>query len=300
MRAVSRGRWRKREWDVNENEAESWHVDHTALRRPPQAFEKRSRRAARKNTVLATRYGVNRKTVAKWKGRPFSSDLQTRPKNPRSLTLNDEVIILAYRWRTRLSLDDSLVRLRRLMPQLSRSALYRCLEYGLSKIGRTNVSPPLTSVSLAGPFRFEITADVVDLGGLGVPVLLAVEQVTKLAYGEMVEATPNNTVAFLARLVAEFPQKIDAVTTEICPAFVHVREAFGEYMRAVGPHPFAVLVGGWAPKLARIKGASPRSGCDGGGHRLDAEGVEGAAQIVGERRQAELGAHIGEAAHQAP
>jgi hypothetical protein len=34
---------------------------------------------------------------------------------------------------------------------------------------------------------------------------------------------------------------------------------------------------------------------DGGGHRLDAEDVEGAAQIVGERRQAELGAHIGEA-----
>ena len=36
----------------------------------------------------------------------------------------------------------------------------------------------------------------------------------------------------------------------------------------------------------------------GGGHRLDTEDVEGAAQIVGERRQAELGAHIGEAAHQ--
>jgi hypothetical protein len=197
--------------------------------------------SSEKNTVLATRYGVNRKTVAKWKRRSFSSDLQMRPKNPRSLTLKNEVIIVAYRWRTRLSLDESHVRLRRLMPQLSRSALYRCLErYGLSKIGRTNVTPPLTSVSLAGPFFFEITADDVDLGGLCVPVLLAVEQVTKLAYGELVEATPENAVAFLARLVAEFPQKIDAVTTEIGPAFVHVREAFGEYMRYVGPHPFAV------------------------------------------------------------
>jgi hypothetical protein len=76
--------------------------------------------SSEKNTVLAT---------------------QMRPKNPRSLTLNDEVIIVAYRWRTRLSLDESHVRLRRLMPQLSRSALYRCLErYGLSKIGRTNIS----------------------------------------------------------------------------------------------------------------------------------------------------------------
>src|SRR5208337_3981355 len=97
-------------------------------------------------------YGVDRKTIAKWKARKFSSDVQMGPKNPRSkfLTLDDEVIILAYRSRTRLSLDDSLVRLRRLMPQLSRSALYRCLERnGLSKIGRTNVSPPLTSARAA-------------------------------------------------------------------------------------------------------------------------------------------------------
>jgi 2-polyprenyl-6-hydroxyphenyl methylase/3-demethylubiquinone-9 3-methyltransferase len=38
------------------------------------------------------------------------------------------------------------------------------------------------------------------------------------------------------------------------------------------------------------------SGRDGGGHRLGAEDVEGATQVVGERRQAELGAHVGEAA----
>jgi hypothetical protein len=29
-----------------------------------------------------------------------------RPKNPRSLSLKNEVIIVAYRWRTRLSLDE--------------------------------------------------------------------------------------------------------------------------------------------------------------------------------------------------
>jgi len=176
-----------------------------------------------KNTVLAKRYGVDRKTIAKWKARKFSSDVRMGAKNPRSkfLTLDDEVIILAYRWRTRLSLDESLVRLRRLMPQLSRSALYRCLErHGLSKIGRTNVSPPLTSASLAGPYRFEITANDVALPGdiLRVPVFLAVEEVTKHAYGEVVEAT----------------------TTDTRPAFAHLREAFGEDMPAIRPHPFAV------------------------------------------------------------
>ena len=174
-------------------------------------------------------------------------------KNPRSkfLTPDDELIILAYRWRTRLSLDDSLVRLKRLMPQLSRSALYRCLaRHGFSKIGRTNVSPPLTSASLAGPYGFEITANDVALPGdvLHVPVLLAVEEVTKHVYGEVAEATPENAAAFLTRLVAEFPQKIDAVTTDIRPAFVHLTGAFGEDTSArsshpspaKGPHPFDV------------------------------------------------------------
>jgi hypothetical protein len=202
-----------------------------------------------KNTVLAKQYNVNRKTIAKWKPRKFSSDVRMGPKNPRSkfLTLDDEAIILAYRWRTRLWLDDSLVRLRRLMPKLSRSALYRCLErHGFSKIGWTNASPPLTSASLTEPYRFEITYNSVALfgGDFGVPVLLAVEEVTKHAYGEVAGPTPENAVAFLARLVAEFPQKIEAVTTDIHPAFAHAIDAFDERKhtlgRLPGPHPFAL------------------------------------------------------------
>jgi hypothetical protein len=169
------------------------------------------------------------------------------PKSPRPkfLTLEDEAIILAYRWRTRLSLDDSLVRLRRLMPKLSRSALYRCLKrHGLSKIGWTAKCSPLTSASQAGPYRFEITDNSVALhsGVLGLPVFLAVEEVTKHAYGEVAGPTPENATAFLARLLAEFPQKIDAVTTDIHPAFVHAIDAFDERKRTLGrlpgPHPF--------------------------------------------------------------
>ena len=96
----------KREWDENENEAESWQVERTALRRP--SVREAIQASEEKNTVLARRHGVNRKTIAKWKAREFSSDMRMGPKNPRSksLTLEDEMIILAYRWRTRLSLDD--------------------------------------------------------------------------------------------------------------------------------------------------------------------------------------------------
>jgi hypothetical protein len=211
-----------------------------SVRRAIQASEE-------KNTVLARQYGVNRKTIAKWKARDTTFDERMGPKNPRSsvLTQNDEAIVLAYRWRTRLSLDDSLVRLRHLMPKLSRSALYQCLKrHGLSKIGSTAKCPPLTSASLAGPYCFEITAYEVVFpeGSFGVvfPVFLAVEELTKCAYAEVAGATPENAAAFLNHLGSECPKKIVAVTTDVCPIFTDWRATLNEDMAAVGPHPFAV------------------------------------------------------------
>src|SRR5271166_6621154 len=121
--------------------------------------------------------------------------------NPRAsiLTQDDEAIILAYRWRTRLPLDDCLDRLRRLMPKLSRSALYRCLRRrGLGRIGSTASSPPLTSVGLKGPYRFEITAIEIVFRyvvlGAGFTVLLAVEEVTKHLYAEVAEPALESDV----------------------------------------------------------------------------------------------------------
>ena len=172
------------------------------------------------------------------------------PKNPRSslLSLNDEAIILAYRWRTRLALDDAHSRLRRLMPKLTRSTLHRCLKrYGLSRIGPTAICPPLTTTALTGPYIFEITAHEVhfcdpdDVIGVGFPVLIAVEEITKDVYAEVAGPTPENAAAFRVRLVAELPEKIIAVTTEDASS-VH-GPAFGtldEDMAAVSGHPFAV------------------------------------------------------------
>jgi hypothetical protein len=201
------------------------------------------------NVALAKRHGVNRKTVAKWKARDFTSDERMGPKNPRSsrLTLKDEAIILAYRSRTRLALDDAHLRLKRLMPNLSRSTLYRCLKRrGLSRVGSTTTCSPLTTAAPRGPYRFEIAVnDVVfrdpdDVLGILYPVFLAVEEITKHVYAEVAAATPENAAAFLANLVAQFAEKIIAVATEIHPAFTDWRAAFNEDMAEVGPHPFAV------------------------------------------------------------
>jgi transposase-like protein len=60
--------------------------------------------------ALAEPYGINQKTVAKWKKRGSVSDLPTGPKEPKSTVLSvaQEAIIVAFRQHTLLPLDDSL------------------------------------------------------------------------------------------------------------------------------------------------------------------------------------------------
>src|SRR5580693_4053665 len=55
---------------------------------------------------LAKRYGVNPKTVAKWKARSSVSDLPTGPKQPRSTVLSaeEEAVVVAFRRHTLLPL----------------------------------------------------------------------------------------------------------------------------------------------------------------------------------------------------
>jgi hypothetical protein len=80
--------------------------------------------------ALLKRYGVNQKTVAKWRKRNCICDLATCPKEPRStvLTVEEEAIIVAFRRHTLLPLDDCLYSLQPTIPHLSRSSLHRCLQ----------------------------------------------------------------------------------------------------------------------------------------------------------------------------
>jgi len=49
--------------------------------------------------TLAKRYGINQKTVAKWKMRTSVADLPTGPREPRStvLSVEEEAVIVAFR-----------------------------------------------------------------------------------------------------------------------------------------------------------------------------------------------------------
>jgi transposase-like protein len=80
--------------------------------------------------ALARRYGINPKTIAKWKRRTTTADAPMGPKAPRSTVLSkeEEAIVVAFRKHTPLPLDDCLYALQATIPHLTRSALHRCLQ----------------------------------------------------------------------------------------------------------------------------------------------------------------------------
>ena len=114
--------------------------------------------------ALARRYGINQKTVAKWKKRSATADLPTGPKDPKStsLSLEDEAVIVAFRQHTLLPLDDCLYALQATIPHLTRSSLHRCLQrHGISRlpdiedgkgIKRDRHHAPMTDVGHVGYF----------------------------------------------------------------------------------------------------------------------------------------------------
>src|SRR3712207_4688086 len=90
--------------------------------------------------ALAQRYGINQKTVAKWKKRISAADQRTGPKAPHSTVLSseEEAIIVAFRRHTLLPLDDCLYALQATIPHLTRSSLHRCLQrHGISRLPET-------------------------------------------------------------------------------------------------------------------------------------------------------------------
>ena len=87
--------------------------------------------------ALAKRYGINPKTVAKWKKRGSVADLPTGPKDAAStvLSIEEEAVIVAFRRHTLLPLDDCLYALQPTIPHLTRSSLHRCLQrHGVSRL----------------------------------------------------------------------------------------------------------------------------------------------------------------------
>ena len=169
--------------------------------------------------ALAGRYGVNPKTIAKWRARASVTDQRTGPKEPRSTVLSaeDEAIVVAFRRHTLLPLDDCLYALQATIPHLTRSSLHRCLQrHGISRLPDTDGDKPQRSRFKRYPigfFHIDIAEVRTEQGKLY--LFVAIDRTSKFAFVELYEkATRRVAGDFLRHLVAAVPYKVNTVLTD--------------------------------------------------------------------------------------
>ena len=169
--------------------------------------------------ALARRYGVNQKTVAKWKGRNSVADVRTGPKEPRSTTLSveEEAVVVAFRRHTLLPLDDCLYALQATIPHLTRSSLHRCLQrHGISRLPEVEGDKPDRRKFKSYPIGyFHIDIAEVQTAEGKLYLFVAIDRTSKFAFVQLVEKASRVTAsAFLVALIAAVPYKIHTVLTD--------------------------------------------------------------------------------------
>jgi transposase InsO family protein len=169
--------------------------------------------------ALAKRYGINQKTVAKWKKRVSVADLPTGPKEPKStvLSIEEEAVIVAFRKHTLLPLDDCLYALQPTIPHLSRSSLHRCLQrHGIGRLPDVEGDRPQKKKFKSYPIGyFHIDIAEVQTAEGKLYLFVAIDRTSKFAYAELHEKAGKMAAAgFLRNLIAIVPYAIHTVLTD--------------------------------------------------------------------------------------
>lgn len=144
--------------------------------------------------ALAKRYGINQKTVAKWRERTSTADLPTGPKEPRStvLSVEEEAVIVAFRRYTLLPLDDCLYALQPTIPHLTRSSLHRCLQrHGIGRLPDVEGDRPAKRKFRSypiGSFHIDVAEVRTEQGKLH--MFVAIGRTSKFAFVELHRPPP--------------------------------------------------------------------------------------------------------------
>jgi transposase InsO family protein len=167
---------------------------------------------------LSRAYGLNPKTVAKWKKRAGVDDAPMGPKERHSSVLSraEEALVVAFRRHTLLPLDDCLYALQATIPHLTRSSLHRCFQrHGISRLPEVEGSKPrkrFRSYPL-GFFHIDIAEVWTEEGKLY--MLVAIDRTSKFAFAELHERATRRVAAdFLRRLIDTVPYSIHTVLTD--------------------------------------------------------------------------------------
>ena len=157
--------------------------------------------------LLARQYGLNVKTVLKWRRRDKTADAPMGPKSKSTvLTSAEEAVIVEFRRRTLLPLDDVLGCLKDIIPNLSRSALHRCLQrHSISRLpaGETTEKRKRFKTYDIGYVHID-NAELAHADGKLI-MFPAIDRVSKFTYVEFHEhAGKMEGAAFLSSLIAAF------------------------------------------------------------------------------------------------
>ena len=167
---------------------------------------------------LSRTYGLNPKTVAKWKKRDGVSDAAMGPKEPRSTVLSkeEEALAVAFRRHTLLPLDDCLYTLQATIPHLTRSSLHRLFQrHDISRLPDVEGSKPRKKFNTypIGYFHIDIAEVWTEEGRLY--MLVAIDRTSKFAFAELHERVSRRVAGdFLRRLIEAVPYKIHTVLTD--------------------------------------------------------------------------------------
>lgn len=167
---------------------------------------------------LSERYGINPKTVRKWRKRSSVEDAPMGPKERRSTVLSpeEEALIVAFRKHTLLPLDDCLYALQATLPHLTRSSLHRLFQrHGISRLPSVDGDKPKNRFKdyPIGYIHIDIAEVRTEDGRLH--MFVAIDRVTKFAFAELHERATRRTAAdFLGRLIEAIPYKIHTVLTD--------------------------------------------------------------------------------------
>ena len=185
-------------------------------------------------SCLAQRYGLSRTTVAKWRARTTTVDAPMGPSSPHStvLTTAEEAMVVEFRRRTLLPLDDVLGCLRDSIPKLTRSSLHRCLErHGISRLPENP-----DKASKRGKFADTAIGYVhIDISELRLAqgklnMFLAIDRVSKFTCVEFRDdAGKMNGAEFLRGVVQAFPYAIHTVLTDNGMAFADLPKNRGRH-----------------------------------------------------------------------
>lgn len=169
--------------------------------------------------AIAEQYGVNQKTVRKWRSRKSVDDAPMGPRAVRStvLTAEEEAVCVAFRKHTLLPLDDCLYALQATIPHLTRSSLHRLFQrHDISRLpdvkGEKTPRKKFKKYPI-GYFHIDIAEVRTEEGKL--QMFVAIDRTSKFAFVELHErATRKVAGDFLRKLVEIVPYKVHTVLTD--------------------------------------------------------------------------------------